>query len=472
MPMKQSRHFLFLLLASALLAACSVDEQPQVSDGSGLHTMTFTAVAPQTRTVLLPGEDGIRPVYWSDGDAIAVYPQYSSSDGSPALASKSTFVTSIPDGTAATATFTGTAYYGYQYMAFYPDKAILASNKDMMIPFLVPTEQAAIPGTFAPDTNPAYAIAVPEGGQMSFMNVGALVKFSISGVDDLSRIVLRAEGDGALLTGVAWFSFKNAGISYESDYGFAAYNWAALKGDIETGKDYYLVVCPFALTASDRLSLTFVKADGSRTVKSVTGRELKLEAGHIADLGTIDLSSAAFERIIDNLGLIELAEDCYVNELNWTKNDDGSVTVNEANLPYIESVSALSGFRDHGITDLSGIEYFTNLRNLEFSAAEVPSADVSKLTNLVYLTGNGSNLTSLTLGYLPYLQSLRCATCYLTSLDIRGVGDQLTTLKCGGQTNGTLTLTLTPAQKEKWDESWSADPSNSNVVLDVREMEN
>ena len=80
-------------------------------------------------------------------------------------------------------------------------------------------------------------------------------------------------------------------------------------------------------------------------------------------------------------------------------------------------------------------------------------------------------MTSLPLGNLPDLQTLLCAQASLTSLDIRGVGDNLTTLRCGDQmrVTGTLALTLTPAQKEKWDESWSKD--NGNVILDVRERE-
>lgn len=468
--MKQLKSSFFLLLAPALLAACAADEQLPAPDEGGSRILTFTASAPQTRTVLQPGDvQGNHPVYWSDGDAIAVFPEYPEYPGG--LGSKGTFTTNIPGGTASTAVFTGQSPDPFveRFAAFYPDEAIVGiTNSTWLIPFSVPAEQTATPGTFAPHTNPAYASPVSADGNLEFKNIGALVKLSTTGVDDLDKMVMRV--DNKWLTGSAFYDAENDRIEFRVDNGHTAYNWAALKGSIVPGQDYYLVVHPFTLTATDRLSLTFVKADGTRTTRSVTpGKELKLEAGRIANLGAIDLGGATFEHIIDNKELIAAVEGN--KSMGWTKNDDGTVTVTSDNQSKIAGVTDLSNLYEYNLTSLSGIEYFTNLTSLDFSASSVPFVDVSKLTKLQYLIAQGSEMASLTLGELPQLEMLLCDGCWLTSLDIRNL-DNLTTLICGGQRTGrALTLILTAEQKKKWDASWGTDPTNSNVTVVVKEKD-
>lgn len=444
--MKQLKSSFFLFLAPALLAACAADEQLPAPDEGGSRILTFTASAPQTRTVLQPGDvQGNHPVYWSDGDAIAVFPYYPGEG----LGSKGTFTTNIPGGTASTAIFTGQSPdLGSEcFAAFYPDEAIVGMpNGTWLIPFSVPAEQRAIPGTFAPHTNPAYASPVLADGNLEFKNIGALVKLSTTGVDDLDKMVMRV--DNKWLTGSAFYDAENNKIKFATEQGYTAYNWAALKGTFEASKDYYLVVHPFTLTAADRLSLTFVKADGSRTTRSVTpGEELKLEAGRIANLGTIDLNGATFEHIIDNQELIAAVEG-NKPDIGLGKNPDGTVTVTSDNQSKIAGVTDLLNLYEYNLTSLSGIEYFTGLKSLGFENTEVPSADVSKLTQLQTLLCNGS---------------------WLTSLDIRNL-DNLTTLQCGNQQGGrNLTLILTAEQKQKWNETWSKAQYNENVIPVVKE---
>lgn len=444
--MKQLKSYFFLLLASALLAACATDEQLQDPGEGGPRILTFTASAPQTRTVLQPGDgQGYHPVYWSDGDNIAVIIKYDTG-----LGSKGTFTTSIPEGTAPTAVFTGQSpdLGNIYFAAFYPNEAITGTpNNKWKIPFFLLAEQTATPGSFAPRTNPAYAPPVAEGGNLEFNNIGALVKFRLAStmVEDLNQVILRVEGNDKWLTGNAFYDAQNDEIVFDVENYYIPYNWAALKGTFESDTDYYLVVHPFTLTSTDQLSLTFVKADGSRTTKTVTNRELKLEAGHIANLGTIDLSGATFEHIIDNMELIAAVE--YNNSITWTKNEDGTVTVTPDNQSEIVDVTNLPNLWEFNVTDLSGIEYFTGLQHLDFAVSNVPAADISKLTKL---------------------QTLYCYGCYLTSLDIRNL-DNLTTLKCGSQLTGTLTLTLTAEQKEKWNNTWKLAENNENVELVVKE---
>ena len=60
------------------------------------------------------------------------------------------------------------------------------------------------------------------------------------------------------------------------------------------------------------------------------------------------------------------------------------------------------------ITDLKGIEYFTNLKELYAGALGLESVDLSALQNLEYLTINGNALTSLDLSANTALKTLYC----------------------------------------------------------------
>jgi Leucine-rich repeat (LRR) protein len=68
------------------------------------------------------------------------------------------------------------------------------------------------------------------------------------------------------------------------------------------------------------------------------------------------------------------------------------------------------------IYNSTGIEYFTNLRTLNFSQNHIPTLDVSNLTNLKSLYCNLNLLSSLDLTGLTNLLNLECAENILTQL--------------------------------------------------------
>lgn len=69
------------------------------------------------------------------------------------------------------------------------------------------------------------------------------------------------------------------------------------------------------------------------------------------------------------------------------------------------------------IYNSTGIEYFTNLRSLNFSQNHIPTLDVSNLTNLKSLYCSLNLLTSLDLSGLTNLLNLECAENILTQLN-------------------------------------------------------
>ena len=82
---------------------------------------------------------------------------------------------------------------------------------------------------------------------------------------------------------------------------------------------------------------------------------------------------------------------------------------------------------DLGITDLTGIEYFPNLTELDCRRNELTALDVSALADLEDLNCSGNKLTSLDVSANAALRELSCSDNPLTSL--KG-GAELRTLYC------------------------------------------
>jgi hypothetical protein len=96
-------------------------------------------------------------------------------------------------------------------------------------------------------------------------------------------------------------------------------------------------------------------------------------------------------------------------------NDDGEIQVSEALA--VTNLSVSSGL----ISDMTGIEAFTNLSMLQCYTNLITVLDVSMLPNLYQLNCSFNHLTSLNLGTLPVLYSLNCNNNQLQSLSLAGL---------------------------------------------------
>ena len=428
-----------ILLASSLLtllaAACSKDdlvpEATQPTDGAdGLVEMTFTATAaPATRTTL--GEKGANekyPVLWNDGDEIVVMPAYGRFDKSELEEMK--FTTSIEGGTAATATFTGrTQPSENEYIAFYPaDKLVEYSGQylNYFVDFTIPTEQRAIAGNFESGIAPAYAKADQEGGDLEFKPMCGLVKFSLAG--DVGNIKsVRFEAGGQVLSGTYSCNlyFNNTVDITGSE---SSESHVILTGPFVAGKDYYMVVAPCSLSGG--FSFTFTSDDDSIHVKSGKIENGYIYSGDMGNFGTIDLSDATFgkpsETDITDMAFIQMVEEAA--DISLTRNAVGTVSLTEANLAEMASVTELN-IAERGLTDLSALKYFTGLQTLDCSRNLLTTLDVSALTNLTYLDCSDNALTKLNVSGLTNLTFLDCYRNELTTLDVSKL-TLLTELDC------------------------------------------
>lgn len=376
-----------------LLAACGNEEIIENNEvGTAVKVpMTFTVGTPQTRTSL-NGTD----VYWTEGDKVAI------NDGTYTNEFTATTVSG------SSATLTGEAALADTYIAFYPNK-ILESITSGYITFTLPAEQTATPGGFAENLNPSWAqTKADDNSSLKFHNLCALVKFTIAEGADVTGIEsFSLQGaNGELLAGRQYYQPSRNKRDYYSNDSFTE---VLLKGDFAAGETYYFVVNPVTLT--NGFSLVYTNNAGRIFSKSIS-QSVTFEAAKITNLGTLSTSSFD-EQVIDNKAFITAVGE----QVEWTKNVDGTVSLTPENLAAIENVRSLD-VSEKNLSDLSGIEYFVNLRSLDCQKNQLASLDVSNLTKLTDLTCNDNQLASLDVSSLTELSILYCQYNQLTTLDV------------------------------------------------------
>ena len=295
------RHlFRALPLWTLLLGVASCDKEDIVAGGNGAEAsgervpMTFTALAPQagqpqTRTELQPGEVGedgqmTYAVYWNAGDRIGIY------DGQ----SFRPFTIDLQEGeTAAAADFSGEALPGTgSYLAFYPYSEGLTCT-DGAVGFTLPVTQTAQAGSFASGVNPAWAQTTEAGGELTFRNAAALVKFTLKAEDaaQVSNAVL-TDMQGKPLAGGFSLSVADGGASLTGNSGNTSAS-VKLDGNFgNTNADYLFVVACGENQLESGFTLAFNLTNGGQktlTASDGLGAEKSLAAGVITNLGEIPL---------------------------------------------------------------------------------------------------------------------------------------------------------------------------------------
>lgn len=448
-----------------LLAACGNDDilENNESGNAGKVHMTFTAGISQTRTSL--AEDG-HAVTWTDGDAIAIYDGTASNEfpATDIEGSRATFTGEVTDGSTA-------------YTAFYPYTADgTLTFADGTITFTLPAGQTATAGGFANGLNPSWAQATGGSKELTFQNLCALAKFTVD-ADGVTEVTLTANQESDALAGGLTYTIADGTLTATG----SASRSVTLTGTFTKGEEYYFVVAPGTLKGG--ITLNYM-GEGGKTYVKTTPSEVTFTAGKITKLGALDIAN--FTEAL-NAAFANAVEEFNPN-IGWRANPDGTVSLDGYNQGQIAYGDPLLDLRNKNLTSLAGIEYFTNLVNLNCSGNQLTTLDVTKLTKLMYLVCNDNQLTALDVTGLTNLTSLQCNDNQLVSLDISTLekletlwchGNKMTALditnnayfgelKCGNQQKP-LTLTLWDNQEEFWNRMLDKySDENSNVETKVK----
>lgn len=136
----------------------------------------------------------------------------------------------------------------------------------------------------------------------------------------------------------------------------------------------------------------------------------------ISEAQTINFSSQSFRSaLLLSSSTNSIAKDALGNNIKIDADNNGAITVAEALAVYELNLEYAS------ILNMTGIEFFTNLKVLNCARNSISSLNVSSLINLENLICGTTQITSLDLSNLSSLKSLTCNNGRLNSLNIQGL---------------------------------------------------
>ena len=120
--------------------------------------------------------------------------------------------------------------------------------------------------------------------------------------------------------------------------------------------------------------------------------------------------SAAGEVVINSTNFPDAVFRQYVSDV-YDTDGDGKLSSGEANVNSMD-------VEGKGISDLTGIEYFKHIKDLNCNDNNLRSLDLSACTELTWVVCTNNNLTSLNLSNLTNLKALLCSDNRLSNLDL------------------------------------------------------
>ena len=269
------KHLLSAAAVAALMTcACSVEPiDPIQPEEGGEHVVLTAGFADSDGTRTIRQEDG--KVFWSAHDEISVMKASRNS-----TMTKFTATNTAP---APTAAFEGELPSGSNFWALHPYMAGANYDGTYLVTEL-PSEQEAVPGTFADDLFVSAAYFSSSDQSLSFYHVVGGIKFSVT-EPGVEKITLTANGGEALtgVIGIRRVSGKPSIAAYGTTQSEIVLTPAS--GTFEVGKAYYFVTVP--TTLSSGFSLLFEKGDGSVAYRT-TNKSVTIQAAHFQTMMEVD----------------------------------------------------------------------------------------------------------------------------------------------------------------------------------------
>jgi hypothetical protein len=125
--------------------------------------------------------------------------------------------------------------------------------------------------------------------------------------------------------------------------------------------------------------------------------------------------------LLNSTALSSIAKDKNGNNLKIDVNDDHEIQVNEALNVHQLSINNSKGTFGVITSDVSGIEFFTNLTKLELLSCYLSTLDVTSLKKLVELNCSYNFLTDLKIVGLSNLKKLNCQQIRVGYLNLTGL---------------------------------------------------
>src|SRR6476620_178375 len=155
---------------------------------------------------------------------------------------------------------------------------------------------------------------------------------------------------------------------------------------------------------------------------------LALTAAFTVNSQTVTIPDANFKAaLLESSPDVSTAYDINGNYIAIDANADGQIQTTEALNVYGLTLQGLS------ISDLTGIQSFSNLEVLDCSYNTLGAVDLSGMANLMYLTANDSGITSINLTGCSALINVELDYNLLSTLNLAGLSNLETAVASNNQ---------------------------------------
>ena len=266
---------IFAAIAFLSAASCSkVEMQQVVEPARNLVPLSILSGEKASQQAALKTTLSGTEVYWTEGDAVAVFDKLNYKNEFPSVAvggSSARFEGQVENGTT-------------EFYAVYPFSSALSADASNLYVNL-PSDQTPVAGTFAEEMNVSVATGSrtpgePEVAGLRFRNVCGLIYFTVPArLNEVSEVVFKAENRALAgeLTIAKSDASAVAGVSSGS-------NSVKMTGDFAAGSTFYFVVAPGEING---FSIT-VKTKNGATYTNSSVKSFNLASGGMKNLGTID----------------------------------------------------------------------------------------------------------------------------------------------------------------------------------------
>ena len=423
----KNKAILILLSALSVLAGCTVEEQYSNDKQPSGKDVTLRATRegdPKTRTVRK--SDG--KVWWVPGDAISLFYGSGTNGGSKFTSNEQTDTTQVTNFTGTITAITGGGELTVDdtyFWGLYPYSED-ASCDGTSVTFTLPTEQTAVPGTFATGLFPS--LGKSQGLIMGFYNICGGWWFSVT-KEGIRKVTLKSAA-GEKITGKVKVGFNASGVPEVREIidGSDEVVLECPRGEyFEVGKKYYMVLLPTVFNSGFTMTFETYTEEGTytRTAKTTISRS------NFSGISNLDnYLTTPYAQKTGNIPVEDANFKAYLVE-NFDTNSDGEISYEEA-----AGISSIFVCTDD-IVSVCGIEFMINIqsltcygRNGNSSSGKLTNIDVSNNTELTELRCYSNQLTVLNVSKNTALTHLLCGHNQLTSLDV-SKNTALTDLLCG-----------------------------------------
>ena len=233
---------ILILLAGALMAACTTQPLPAPENPDSVDGMVLRASIQETKTALGPKENDVYKVLWKKGDKISVNGTLSEA------------VTESDDGKSAV-DFIVNGSLSAPYKVLYPG----TTSSDVIIS--LPATQNYVAGSFDPAAAASFGVATKSGDAYiaSLTHFCGILRFALKGSATLSRIELNSLGSENLYGDFTVSNFETGAFS-GGTAGTLTYDCNNLA---LTGTDKYLYIAIPAQPYSAGIEALVYQSDGA-----------------------------------------------------------------------------------------------------------------------------------------------------------------------------------------------------------------